>query len=186
MPEMLPRVTEHWPHAPPHWLFANRAYMITAGTFGKAHFFGSSAEKDAVIDHLFDATRQARASLQAWAVLSNHYHIIVSFADTPESLDLRQWLRTLHIGIATTLNSMHSTPGRRVMHQYWDTALTYEKSWMARLRYVNNNPVHHRVVTDATRYKWCSAGWFETNASTALVKSVARFRTDRINVPDDF
>jgi len=38
----------------------------------------------------------------------------------------------------------------------------------------------------ATQYRWCSAAWFETNAPRSFVESVARFKTDKLNVWDDF
>ena len=39
------------------------------------------------------------------------------------------------------LNRIDDTPGRRVMYKFWDTRLTFEKSWLARLNYVHQNAV---------------------------------------------
>src|SRR6266568_1178059 len=58
--------------------------------------------------------------------------------------------------------------GRRVWFQYHDTQLTFEKSYLARLKYVNENPVHHGIVLRATNYGWCSARWFEDHAERAF------------------
>jgi putative transposase len=46
--------------------------------------------------------------------------------------------------------------------------------------------VKHGLVSVANQYPWCSTSWFETNARPGFVKSVYSFKTDRINVPDDF
>jgi putative transposase len=70
------------------------------------------------------------------------------------------------------------------MYEFWDTRLTFEKSWFARLNYVHQNPVKHGLVPVANQYPWCSASWFETNARSGFVKSVYPFKIDRINVPD--
>ena len=67
-----------------------------------------------------------------------------------------------------------------------ETELTYEQSWLARLKYTHENAVHHRLVVDATRYRWCSAGWFEDNARASFVKTVRGVKIDRVNVYDDF
>lgn len=67
-----------------------------------------------------------------------------------------------------------------------DTRLTHQASYLARLRYVHQNPVHHRLVAVATQYRWCSAAWFESNAPRSFVESVARFKTDKVKVWDDF
>ena len=67
------------------------------------------------------------------------------------------------------------------MYEFWDTHLTFEKSWLARLNYVHHNPVHHGLVAGAADYAWCSAPWFETNARSAFAKSVYSFKTDQIS-----
>ena len=67
-----------------------------------------------------------------------------------------------------------------------DTRVTHQTSYMARLRYVNQNPVHHQLVPEASLYRWCSAAWFETNAPKSFVESVARFKTDKLDIWDDF
>ena len=72
------------------------------------------------------------------------------------------------------------------MYQFWDSRLTYQASWLARLNYVHHNAVHHGLVHVAADYPWCSARWFETNARESFVKSVYSFKTDRLNVMDDF
>jgi putative transposase len=72
------------------------------------------------------------------------------------------------------------------MYEFWDTHLTFEKSWLARLNSVHQNPVKHRLVPVANQYRWCSAAWFEGNGRSGFVKSVYSIKTDRIKVPDDF
>ncbi|MDQ2918768.1 MAG: hypothetical protein M3R10_02680, partial [Verrucomicrobiota bacterium] len=70
--------------------------------------------------------------------------------------------------------------------QFWDTELTFEKSYFARLHYVHYNAVHHRLVAVATDYPWCSARWFESNASDAFVRTIYSFKIDMLNLPDEF
>ncbi|HEX4707434.1 MAG TPA: hypothetical protein VH229_06840 [Candidatus Udaeobacter sp.] len=98
----------------------------------------------------------------------------------------RDFLRHLHRELAVRLNRMSTTAGRRVMYEFWDTRLTFERSWLARLNYVHQNAVKHEIVSVANQYPWCSAAWFQSNARSGFVKSVYSFKTDRINVPDDF
>jgi len=81
---------------------------------------------------------------------------------------------------------MDQTPGRRVWFQYWDTCLTYEDSYHARLNYVHNNPVMHGLVTVAAQYAFCSASWFKENAEPLFQKRVTATPYDRVHVRDDF
>jgi hypothetical protein len=51
---------------------------------------------------------------------------------------------------------------------------------------VNQNPVHHRIVDNATNYRWCSAAWFEAHVTRPFAQSVKRFGSERLKVIDDF
>jgi putative transposase len=110
--------------------------------------------------------------------------LVISFENAATTH--HDFVRHLHRELAIRLNRIDGTRGRRVMYEFWDTHLTFEKSWLARLNYVHQNAVKHGLVPVANRYAWCSAPWFETNAQSGFVKSVYSFKTDRINVPDDF
>jgi putative transposase len=73
-----------------------------------------------------------------------------------------------------------------VWHQFRDTQLTYERSWLARLKYTHENAVHHRLVADAMNYRWCSASWFAANARPAFVETVRRMNVDRVRIDDEY
>jgi putative transposase len=173
-----------WHHSPAHELSESGAYMVTAGTYLKKRLFMSDELLGAVQDSLFKLAAEYRWQLQAWAIMANHYH----FVAIPDgaATSLVNMIRKLHAQTATDLNRKLVTPEQKVWFQYWDTHLTFEKSYFARLNYVHNNPVHHRLVPNATEYPWCSAGWFEHNAKPSFYRTVSGFKCDRLNVPDDF
>ncbi|HVR39601.1 MAG TPA: hypothetical protein VMU84_10940, partial [Thermoanaerobaculia bacterium] len=54
------------------------------------------------------------------------------------------------------------------------------------LRYTHENAVHHRLVTLATQYPWCSASWFERTAPQNFAQTVGRMKIDALKVFDDF
>lgn len=137
-------------------------------------------------DTVLTLARDYRVAVQAWAFLPNHYHAVVSFVDVAPGVTIRRWIRHVHREIGLRLNAADQTPGRRVMYQYWDTCLTHQNSWLARLNHVNQIPVKHGTASLAKEYPWCSAAWFEMTARPAFAKTVASFKTDRVNVPDDF
>ena len=175
-----------WPHAPPHRFTPGGTYIVTAGTLYRQPFFDSAEKLDLVLDLLFTQADTAGIRLEAWAILRNHYHLVAGFDAAREGLTLSLWLKGFHAAIGRELNRLDGTPGRRVMYQHRDTRLTFEKSWLARLHYVHTNPVHHRIVPVANAYRWCSARWFEGNASGAFVSTVYSFKLDQVHVPDDF
>lgn len=95
-------------------------------------------------------------------------------------------LKQLHGETARELNRLDGQPGRSVWHNFWDTELTFETSYLARLNYVHTNAVHHGLVPVANQYRWCSAAWFERTATPAQVKTIYGFKTDKVQVHDEF
>jgi putative transposase len=173
-----------WHHGPLHQLGEAGAYMVTAGTYQRNRLFSSDELLTMVHDSLFRIAAQYHWQLQAWAIMANHYHFIAIPDGAATSLP--NLIRRLHAQTATLVNRTLATPGRKVWFQYWDTHLTFEKSYLARLNYVHSNPVHHGLVAVASTYPWCSAAWFEKNAKPSFFKTVRGFKYDRLNVPDDF
>lgn len=157
--------------------------MVTAGTYGKERHISTPERLDFVTDKLMEHAEQYGWHLQAWAVMANHYHFI-GFSVKPESLS--DLISVLHTETARHVNKLDGTVNRKVWYQYWDSHITYQRSYYARLKYVHNNPVHHGIVLLAEDYRWCSAGWFKMNADTAFRKTIESFRNDFLKVKDDY
>ena len=182
MNDLLP--IKDWPHAPTHRLDSSGTYIVTAATLYKQHLF-PTAEKLTVLENtLLRLAKQYRWHLEAWAVFSNHYHFIGRSG--PDSGNLRILLKHVHADSARAVNRLDERIGRTVWFNFWDTKLTYERSYLARLSYVHRNPVKHGLVAVANQYRWCSAAWFERIASPATVKTIYEFRIDQLNIKDDF
>jgi len=176
-----------WPHAPEHRLTVGGTYFVTASTYLQHHHFQGRDRLDVLHRGLLKVASKFGWRLEAWAVFSNHYHFVghsPTEADTAESLFLM--LGQLHEPTAKWVNRLDRTPQRKVWHNYRETRLTYEKSYLARLNYVHHNPVKHRLVTVASHYPWCSARWFERTATPAQVKTIGGFKTDQLKISDDF
>ncbi len=176
-----------WPHAPTHQLGTRGAYFVTAGTYLKLHHFKGRDRLQVLHRGLLTVARDFGWNLEAWAVFSNHYHFIAhSPPAAADARNLSQMLGLLHTKTAAWTNRLDHTPGRQVWHNFWETRLTYQRSYLARLNYVHQNAVKHGLVRVANQYPWCSAAWFERTASSARVKSIYRFKTDRVQVDDSF
>jgi putative transposase len=173
-----------WPHSPSHVVDHPGMYILTAATYHKAPLFAGDERLDLLHDILLEELEKAGWQLQAWAVFANHYHFV---GHSPESgLGLKMLTRAIHGRSAIELNKLDGTPGRMVWYRSWDTRISFERSYLARLAYVHNNPVKHGLVENAEDYPWCSARWFATQAERPFYESVMSFKTDRVNVYDDF
>ena len=172
-----------WPHAPVHRLSEAGTYIVTAGTYEKLHLFRDEERLTYLTNALLTMAQEYGWLLQAWAVFSNHYHFV---AESAQPVSLKRFIQHFHSITAKRVNQLDETSGRTVWFQYWDTRLTFHKSFLARLNYVHTNAVKHELARKPDGYPWCSAGWFARRASRAFYATVMNFPMDKISVPDDF
>ncbi|KPK95044.1 MAG: hypothetical protein AMJ88_01660 [Anaerolineae bacterium SM23_ 63] len=171
-------------HTPPHLYRLHAIYMVTGGTLNKRNLLDTDSKKEHFFTTLIEWTRKLSWDLEAWAILHNHYHII---ARAPESsCSLRSLIQSAHSISAKHLNQQDNTPGRRTWYNYWDTCITYETSYMARLNYVHMNAVKHGLVEHAGDYPYCSYRWFVERADPGFRDRVLSQPIDWLRVMDDF
>jgi len=179
-----PTAKRDWPHAPVHRVDSRGVYIVTASTLHKEHFFAGAVMLDLLEGELLSLAKKYEWEFHAWSVFSNHYHFVAR--SEREQPQLREFLSHLHSNTSRELNRLHGVAGRNIWYNFWDTKLTYERSYLARLNYVHQNPVKHGLVMTANQYRWCSAGWFERTSSPAMVKTVYRFKIDKLSIADDY
>ena len=173
-----------YPHNPPHYFVPNALYIVTGAVLHNEHLLKSDKHKLLVLGILLERARHWGWDLEAWAILENHYHFI---ARAPENaLTLEKLIRQFHSKSAVELNKLDKTLGRKVWYNYWDTCITLEKSYYARLNYVHLNPVKHGLIEAAEDYPFCSYRWFLDNADESFQNTVLNQAIDRVDVFDDF
>jgi putative transposase len=173
-----------YPHNPPHYFVPDATYMVTGAILHNQHFLSEYKRKEFVLQTLFERANLLGWDLEAWAILNNHYHFI---AQAPEdATTLEKLIRQLHSITAIQINRWDSTSGRQVWQNYWDSCITYEKSFLARLHYVHMNPVKHGLVENAMVYPYCSYRWFVEQGDDDLKEQVFAQPINKINMFDDF
>jgi Transposase and inactivated derivatives len=146
--------------------------------------FGGPERLGFLESELLTVLKESGWQAEAWAVFSNHYHFVAHAAHGSEKLPVM--IKNLHGRTSRHINKLEGITGRQVWFNYWDTQLTFERSYLVRLNYVHQNAVKHGLVARANLYPWCSAAWFERVASAAQVKTIYSFKTDRVKLEDDF
>ncbi len=181
--DQIAKGTRDWPHAPPHRLSAAGVYFLTARAADQRHLLADDTMKDWFEEKLLSLAEDEGWRMEAWAILSNHYHFVAHIPDggSEGAASLRKLVRKLHSLTTKELNRRECKPGRtRLWMNFRETHLTHQESYLARLNYVHRNAVHHGLVALATDWKWCSARRFVKAVSPAWVKTVASFRFDEI------
>jgi len=183
----MSRSATAWPHAPSHRLAESGTYFLSAATYQKQHYFSGARRLGVLQRGLLSVARDFGWQIEAWAVFSNHYHFVAHSPEgSPDAQSLSQMLGVLHTRTGGWINRLDGICGRQVWFNFWETRLTHQTSYLARLNYVHQNAVKHGLVLAANQYPWCSAAWFERTASTAMVKAIYGFNIDRVKVQDEF
>jgi putative transposase len=171
-------------HNPPHYFVPNAMYIVTGTLLNNKNLLAENKRKEFFLQTLFERANLLDWNLQAWAILNNHYHFI---GRAPENaVTLEKLIRQTHSITAIEFNRWDNTPGRQVWFNYWDTCLTYERSYLARLHYVHMNPVKHGLVDHANNYSYCSYKWFIEQGDETLKQQVFEQPIDRVKIFDDF
>jgi putative transposase len=174
----------NWPHAPPHKFVPESTYFVTGATYQKVHYFNNEDRLKLLHDTLLNLAQKYKWNMQAWAVFVNHYHFIAFASKDAEPIDV--FLKDVHFSTAKEINIADNAPERKVWYQFRDTRLTFIKSYCARLNYVIQNPVKHKLVPEAKMYPWCSAAHFEKTSPKSFVKTIESFKTDKLGIYDDY
>ena len=172
----------NYEHAPTHIFVPGVNYMLTAGTYERKRFFNSESKKNAIIKCLHKLSQKMEWKVIAWVILDNHYHTLLTAPDN-EEMSIAVFVKELHRQISLNVNGIDKIKGRRVMENYWDKCITFEKSFWARLNYINNNPVKHGYVELASEYPFGSYFYSQKREWDEIEKM---FPWDTINEKDDF
>ena len=184
--EQAAKGTLDWPHAPPHRLGEAGVYFVTARTRDKQHLLAADEMKDWFEAKLLELCVEFGWTLEAWCVLSNHYHFVAQSPVGVDSADsFSAMIQKLHSLTTKELNRRENKPGRsRLWQNYRETHLTFQRSYLARLHYVHQNAVHHCLVKVGSDWKWCSAKKFKESVTPAWLKTIISFKYTEIAAED--
>ena len=171
-----------WPHSPSKLVTAPGTYFITSSTYKKVHYFKSGEKLRLLQTTIFETCLEFEFELQAWPIFANHYHLI---GFSKQDGDVQKLNNKIHGVSARKLNVLDEQQGRKVLFQMRDTRLTFENTYLARLKYVHNNPAKHGFGSPLN-YPFCSAHWFETKGDRAFVETVKSFKIDQLEIDDEF
>ena len=132
-------------HRPPHWEFTgSNTFIITAACFEHQPIIGKSLRRLGELEkELADCCARSSATLYAWSILPNHYHLQ---AQTEDIQLLRKEIGKVHGRTAVKWNREDGTVGRKVWFNYFDRDMKSGRHFWATKNYIHNNPVHHGYV----------------------------------------
>jgi len=167
---------------PPHLFLPECHYFITGATWHHVHHLQNPHAKARVVDYMFKSFAHYDWIIEDWVLLDNHYHIMARSSHQPD--ELPQIINNFHKFSALWLKKnipLKTTP--KIWHNYWDTCITYESSYYARLHYIWYNPVKHGYEDDPADWKF---GSFYTRDSHETASIMQKYPIDRVKINDDY
>ena len=171
-------------HSPPHFFKSNQIYMITAATYNKLPLFKSEINKSFLLNIIINKFSLNKWKIDAYVILDNHYHLLVQSPE--DSISLSKIINDIHKFSALEINRQEQTLGRKVWWNYWDSIITYEKSYYSRINYIHFNPVKHGYTNDPLTYAFSSYGEFYKSDQDRTVALINAYPFDKVKVNDDF
>ena len=128
---------------PPHIYDDNAVYFITARTFDGKPILATDAHKRLFRDLLKEAVLHTLVRLYAWAVLRDHYHLLLL---VKEGGNIGRFTRSVNGPTSRYLNELDGCVGRRVWRNYWDRFPRNEAEFWAYFNYIHIQPIKHGEV----------------------------------------
>ena len=115
--------------------------------------FRTRKDREDFVDRLAELCRSGRWAVFAWALMPNHFHLLVRTGKEP----LARSMRRLMTGYAINFNLRHKRRGHLFQNRYKSIVCQEDLYLLELTRYIHLNPLRAGVVPDLEalgRYPW--------------------------------
>jgi len=116
----------------------------------KTRIFRDDADRDSFIDRLGGVISETNTPCYAWALIPNHFHLLLKTGNVPIATVMRKLLT----GYAVTFNRRHLRVGHLFQNRY-KSILCQEDSYLLELlRYIHLNPLRASLINSMRQLDW--------------------------------
>jgi putative transposase len=119
-------------------------HHIIARGIGRRKIFDDDADRDAFLERLGIVLSEGGASCYAWALIPNHFHLLLRTGLAPVSSVMRRLLT----GYAMGYNRRHQRVGHLFQNRYKSVLCQEEPYFLELIRYIHLNPLRAKLVAD--------------------------------------
>ena len=151
--------------------------------------FRDDTDRNRFLERLGSVLQKTGTFCYAWALIPNHFHLLLKTGKEPIALVMRRLLT----GYAVTFNQRHQRSGRLFQNRY-KSILCQENTYLLKLvRYIHLNPVRagivkdmksldkyaytgHSVILGQRKNSWQNVGWVLQLFSESQIKARKKYR----------
>jgi REP element-mobilizing transposase RayT len=115
------------------------------------------ADRKNFVARLGELAAGTNTTIYAWALMTNHAHILLRSSE----MGLSGFMRKLLTGYAITYNRRHQRWGHLFQNRYKSIICDEDTYFTELVRYIHLNPLRAKLVKSLTqldRYRWCGHG----------------------------
>lgn len=114
--------------------------------------FKHPKSKQEFLDMLFKQEEENRLRLLAWCVMDNHVHILLK----AELDELMVAMKKINVSYAMRYNLKNNCVGHVFQDRFKSQPIEDDAYLVQVVRYIHQNPVKARMVSDVSEYEWSS------------------------------
>jgi len=126
---------------------------VMARGIERRKLFRDDKDRKSFLDRLADILEETQTQCYAWALIPNHFHLLLRTGPTP----LSKVMRRLMTGYAVTFNKRHKRSGHLFQNRYKSIICEEDPYLLELIRYIHLNPLRAGIVNDLKeldKYRW--------------------------------
>lgn len=137
----------------PRLVIPNQPHHVMQRGNDRQLIFRDANDFRAFLDWLREAAKQFKVSIHAYALMSNHLHLLVSPTDQEGLGRMMQWIGRHYVPY---FNRKYARAGTLWQGRYKATVIDSEPYFMTCSRYIELNPVSAGLAATPDEYPWTS------------------------------
>ena len=151
---------------PPRVWFPGAWYHVMARGNNRERIFRVDADYRRYLGLMKEALTRYECRLHAYALMTNHVHLMVETGQTHSISRAIQWL---HTSYSTYVNRRHDRVGHVFQGRYRSEIVDRDTYALELSRYIHLNPVRAALSGDPAIYRWSSCRAYLTAGGDHLV-----------------
>ena len=126
---------------------------VMARGIERREIFADDKDRQSFLKRFALILEETQAQCYAWALIPNHFHLLLRAGATP----LSKIMRRLMTGYAVTFNNRHKRSGHLFQNRYKSTVCDEDAYLLELIRYIHLNPLRAGLVKDLQEldnYPW--------------------------------
>ena len=141
---------------------------VMARGIERRKLFRDDKDRKSFLNRLTLILEETQTQCYAWALIPNHFHLLLRTGPTP----LSKVMRRLMTGYAVTFNKRHKRSGHLFQNRYKSVVCEEDPYLLELIRYIHLNPLRAGIVKDLKvldKYPWTGHSYILGKKKTPLI-----------------